>query len=145
MYHYRGGKITMENFVTVSNTNSKLGAQIYSINLPVGITCRPDAPCFKDCYARRGHWMYDGLYVPDFLVVSRTAEGAIDRICIIETKGEGYAPKFKERLEFMRDVFVPKNNEQYKRDRFRFLYLEDTDGHEERIKKTIQMINEFFK
>lgn len=92
-----------------------------------------------------GHWMYDGLYVPDFLVVSRTAEGAIDRICIIETKGEGYAPKFKERLEFMRDVFVPKNNEQYKRDRFRFLYLEDTDGHEERIKKTIQMINEFFK
>ena len=92
-----------------------------------------------------GHWMYDGLYVPDFLVVSRTTEGAIDRICIIETKGEGYAPKFKERLEFMRDVFVPKNNEQYKRDRFRFLYLEDTDGHEERIKKTIQMINEFFK
>lgn len=45
----------MENFVTVSNANSKLGAQIYSINLPVGITCRPDAPCFKDCYARRGH------------------------------------------------------------------------------------------
>ena len=51
----------MENFVTVSNTNSKLGAQIYSINLPVGITCRPDAPCFKDCYARRGHWMYSNV------------------------------------------------------------------------------------
>lgn len=51
----------MENFVTVSNANSKLGAQIYSINLPVGITCRPDAPCFKDCYARRGHWMYSNV------------------------------------------------------------------------------------
>ena len=92
-----------------------------------------------------GHWMYDGPYVPDIPTARSTAEGTIDRICIIETKGEGYAPKFKERLEFMRDVFVPKNNEQYKRDRFRFLYLEDTDGHEERIKKTIQMINEFFK
>lgn len=92
-----------------------------------------------------GHWQYDGLYVPDFLMVNRTAEGGIDRICIIETKGEGYAPKFKDRLKFMQDTFVPKNNEQYGRNRFRFLYLKDTDGHEERVKKTIEMINEFFK
>lgn len=91
-----------------------------------------------------GHWMYDGLYVPDFLMVSRTPEGDIDRICIIETKGEGYAPKFKDRLKFMEETFVPKNNEQYGRQRFSFLYLKDTDGHEARVKKTIEMINEFF-
>lgn len=97
------------------------------------------------CYRRVGkHWQYDGLYYPDFLVLSRDAEGWIDRICIIETKGEVYAAKFKERLEFMRDVFVPKNNEAFHRKRFQFLYLEDTISAEERMAKTLQMIKEFF-
>ena len=97
------------------------------------------------CYRREGkHWQYDGLYYPDFLVLSRDAEGRIDRICIIETKGEVYAAKFKERLEFMRDVFVPKNNEAFHRKRFQFLYLEDTISAEERMAKTLQMIKEFF-
>ena len=97
------------------------------------------------CYRRVGkHWQYDGLYYPDFLVLSRDAEGRIDRICIIETKGEVYAAKFKERLEFMRDVFVPKNNEAFHRKRFQFLYLENTISAEERMAKTLQMIKEFF-
>lgn len=97
------------------------------------------------CYRRVGkHWQYDGLYYPDFLVLSRDAEGKIDRICIIETKGEVYAAKFKERLEFMRDVFVPKNNEAFHRKRFQFLYLEDTISAEKRMAKTLQMIKEFF-
>ena len=97
------------------------------------------------CCRRVGkHWQYDGLYYPDFLVLSRDAEGRIDRICIIETKGEVYAAKFKERLEFMRDVFVPKNNEAFHRKRFQFLYLEDTISAEERMAKTLQMIKEFF-
>lgn len=97
------------------------------------------------CYRRVGkHWQYDGLYYPDFLVLSRDAEGKIDRICIIETKGEVYAAKFKDRLEFMRDVFVPKNNEAFHRKRFQFLYLEDTISAEERMAKTLQMIKEFF-
>ena len=97
------------------------------------------------CYRRVGkHWQYDGLYYPDFLVLSRDAEGRIDRICIIETKGEVYAAKFKERLEFMRDVFVPKNNEAFHRKRFQFLYLEDTISAEERMAKTLQMVKEFF-
>ena len=97
------------------------------------------------CYRREGkHWQYDGLYYPDFLVLSRDAEGKIDRICFIETKGEVYAAKFKERLEFMRDVFVPKNNEAFQRKRFQFLYLEDTISAEERMAKTLQMIKEFF-
>lgn len=97
------------------------------------------------CYRKHGsHWVYDGLYVPDFLVLSRDAEGHIDRICIIETKGEGYAAKFSERLKFMQDTFVPKNNEHYGRDRFRFLYLEDTIKPELRVTKTKQMIKDFF-
>lgn len=98
------------------------------------------------CYRKQGrHWQYDGLYVPDFLIISRNRERAIDRICIVETKGEGYAAKFKERLEFMRDVFVPRNNEHFNRERFHFLYLEDSLTPDERVKETIKMINGFFK
>ena len=37
----------MKQYAKVSNTNSKLGGQIYSINLPPVVTCRADAPCFK--------------------------------------------------------------------------------------------------
>lgn len=38
----------------ISWGNQKLGPSIPSINLPVGKTCRPDAPCAKKCYAKRG-------------------------------------------------------------------------------------------
>lgn len=38
--------------------NSKLGS-IQSINLPPAITCRPNTPCIKKCYARKGHFMYE--------------------------------------------------------------------------------------
>ena len=31
----------MKQYANVSNTNSKLGGQILSINMPAGITCRP--------------------------------------------------------------------------------------------------------
>ena len=48
----------VKQYVKVSNSNTKLGGQIYSINLPAGTTCRPDAPCFKGCYARKGTWLY---------------------------------------------------------------------------------------
>ena len=40
--------------VHISTGNSKLGAMIPSVNLPVGITCRKDAPCRDKCYARKG-------------------------------------------------------------------------------------------
>ncbi len=51
----------VKQYVKVSNTNTKLGGQIYSINLPAGVTCRPDAPCFKGCYARKGNWLYPSV------------------------------------------------------------------------------------
>ncbi len=98
------------------------------------------------CYRKVGkHWEYDGLYYPDFLVLSRDADGKIDRVCIIETKGEGYAAKFKERKDFMQKVFVPQNNKAFHRERFHYLYLQDTDSVEKRMAKTMQMINDFFK
>lgn len=98
------------------------------------------------CYRKVGkHWEYDGLYYPDFLVLSRDVEGKIDRVCIIETKGEGYAAKFKERKDFMEKVFVPQNNQAFRRERFHYLYLKDTDSFEKRMVNTMKMINEFFK
>lgn len=43
---------TMSNKnVSISKGNIKMGS-IPSVSLPVGITCNPNAPCFKKCYAR---------------------------------------------------------------------------------------------
>ena len=38
--------------VSISKGNAKMGA-IPSVSLPAVITCNPDAPCFKKCYALR--------------------------------------------------------------------------------------------
>ena len=51
----------MKQYAKVSNTNSKLGGQIYSINLPPVVTCRLDAPCFKGCYACKGNWLFPNV------------------------------------------------------------------------------------
>ena len=37
---------------------SKLGKAIPTINLPAGVTCRPDAPCLDKCYARKGNFRF---------------------------------------------------------------------------------------
>ena len=48
--------------VKISTTNTKLGHQIPSINLPAILTCRHDAPCAKhNCYATRGNWLYPNV------------------------------------------------------------------------------------
>ena len=41
--------------ICITHNNSKLGSQIPSVSMPVGVTCRHDAPCFKDCYAKKGN------------------------------------------------------------------------------------------
>lgn len=48
----------VRDHVHISYGVSKLGADIPSVNLPVGCTCRKDAPCFKKCYARRGRFSF---------------------------------------------------------------------------------------
>lgn len=42
----------MKNKLSISPGNIKLGA-IPSVSLPACITCNPNAPCFKKCYAAR--------------------------------------------------------------------------------------------
>lgn len=98
-----------------------------------------------NCYKKIGtQWRYIGKYVPDFLLLSRKENNEIDKIIIIETKGEGFAAKFAERREFMETEFVRKNNEQFGYKRFDFLYLEDTLSAEQRRQKTLEAINDFF-
>lgn len=98
-----------------------------------------------DCYKQTGReWRYIGKYVPDFLLLKRNNDGSIHRIIIIETKGEGFAAKFADRRHFMETEFIRKNNECFGYERFRFLYLEDTFTKEEREKKTIKEIKDFF-
>lgn len=45
----------------ITNGNSKLSPSIPSINLPAGVTCRSDAPCCKQCYAKHGHFLYKNI------------------------------------------------------------------------------------
>lgn len=98
-----------------------------------------------DCYKQSGReWRYIGKYVPDFLLLKRNDDGSIHQIIIIETKGEGFAAKFADRRQFMETEFIRKNNECFGYERFRFLYLEDTLTKEEREKKTIKAIKDFF-
>ena len=51
----------MAKFVSIGNNNSKLGQAIPSINLPAGVTCRPDAPCRKYCYACKGNFQFPSV------------------------------------------------------------------------------------
>lgn len=44
--------------VHISRGVSKLGADIPSVSLPPVYTCRPDAPCARKCYARKGRWCF---------------------------------------------------------------------------------------
>lgn len=97
------------------------------------------------CYSHRGdEWRYIGHYVPDFLMLHRGEDGAIDKVLIIETKGEGFAAKFRERRDFMSRDFVRLNNDKFGYRRFDFLYIEDTMSREEQQVNTLQKINEFF-
>lgn len=98
------------------------------------------------CYSHRGDdWHYIGCYVPDFLMLSRKEDGTIDRVLIIETKGEGFAPLFRERRDFMSQEFVRLNNDKFGYRRFDFLYIEDTMTVNEQSTVTLQKIKDFFQ
>ena len=90
----------MKQYAKVSNTNSKLGGQIYSINLPPVVTCRADAPCFKGCYARKGNWLFPNVKSslesnldayksnPDLFFESVAAQTALVRFCRWHSSGD---------------------------------------------------------
>lgn len=97
------------------------------------------------CYAKRGNsWKKLPNYYPDFLMLTRNSDNTIDKVIIIETKGEGFAGKFVPRRQFMDESFIKLNNEKVGYHRFEFLYIEDTLTKEERLQKTINKINSFF-
>ena len=99
------------------------------------------------CYKKKGRvFNYIGMYTPDFLIISRK-ENQIYKALIIETQGKIYAndPIFKDKKEFVEKVFKYQNNQKFQYDRFEYLYLEDTLSGDERIKKTNDIIEKFFK
>lgn len=56
---YNGNKLENKTYqVKATNGNTKLGKAIFNINLPPVITCNPEAPCFKECYGRKGHFLF---------------------------------------------------------------------------------------
>lgn len=96
------------------------------------------------CYTKRGKvWKMLGYYYPDFIMLTRNEDRTINKIVIIETKGEGFAGKFEPRKHFMEEMFVRLNNEKFGRERFSFLYIEDTDNEEARLQKTVSKIQTF--
>lgn len=96
------------------------------------------------CYRKNGtKWKFIGHYYPDFVMLTRDGDNSINKIIIIETKGEGFAGKFEPRKKFMEDVFIKINNEKYGREKFAFLYLEDTEAPDVRLQKTVNKINSF--
>ncbi len=96
------------------------------------------------CYTKRGRaWKLDGYYYPDFIMLTRNSDNTINKIVIVETKGEGFSGKFIPRRQFMDDVFIKLNNDKFGRERFQFLYIEDTLTKEERLQKTIDKIKTF--
>lgn len=99
-----------------------------------------------DCFKHNGRcWVKIGKYVPDFLIISRNADGGIHKVIIVETKGEGFADKFADRRKFMETRFIKQNNEKFGYRRFEFLYIEDTLKPEQRRQKLFDAINDFFK
>lgn len=97
------------------------------------------------CYKKtNGKWAYIGLYTPDFLIIKRQ-NGQIHKAVILETKGEIYREKFKDRLAFMETEFTRQNNKAFGYERFDYLYLEDTLPENERINITREKIKRFFR
>ena len=99
------------------------------------------------CYKRNAKvWQYVGMYTPDFLILQRE-DGKIQKVIIVETKGEAYAndPKFKDKKDFVQTEFLRLNNSAFGYERFEYLYLEDTMPERDRLALTKDTINNFFK
>ena len=106
--------------------------------------------CYKKTDSKNDSWINVGEYTPDFIILQRKSENEVGKVIIVETKGRLYAndPDFIARKEFVEKFFVPMNNNQFApqgyKHRFSYLYLQDNEAEEVRIKKTISHINEFF-
>lgn len=96
------------------------------------------------CYKKvNSKWVYIGIYTPDFLILQRR-DGQIHKSVIVETKGEIYKEKFKDKRIFMETEFAKQNNKAFGYERFDYLYLEDVLSESERILITRNKIVDFF-
>lgn len=87
-------------------------------------------------------------YVPDFLVLSRREDGSIDRVLIIETKGQIYADSFKDKHDYMMGTFLELNRNREGLPEFDYLYLEaekDNKNLAQLETKARDTIKTFFK
>jgi type III restriction enzyme len=101
-----------------------------------------------NCFAKEGHtWKNIGKYTTDFLIVQRTADNALHKALILETKGAGYSndPVFQKKRKFVETDFIKLNQEKFGYPRFDFLYLEDSDNITANTVKLGNKINQFFK
>ena len=93
-------------------------------------------------------WEVLQQYVPDFLVLSRREDGSIDRVLIIETKGQLYADSFKDKRDYMSSTFLELNKDRKGLPQFDFLYLEadkDNKNLQQLEADARERIKEFFK
>lgn len=45
----------------ITTVNVKLGGSIAQLNMPYRYSCRGDAPCFPECYCRKGNMRFDNV------------------------------------------------------------------------------------
>ena len=65
----------INNTICISNGNGKTGAGVYTLSFPVEMTCRPDAPCRKYCYACKGNQQYasvKGAYYRNYRIYTES-------------------------------------------------------------------------
>ncbi len=100
-----------------------------------------------ECYKKlKNSYKYIGKYTTDFLIIKRDKENQIEKILILETKGQGYAndESFKAKKEFITNEFITKNNKAFGYDKFNFLYLEDSVSLNDNLIKLDKKIKGFF-
>lgn len=49
------------NCISINNGNRKTGKACLTLSLPAGVTCRPDVPCKKICYAMKGKMTFPNV------------------------------------------------------------------------------------
>ena len=88
-----------------------------------------------------------GLYTPDFLIIRRDKSNKIDKVLIIETKGQGFKnqQEFIDRRNYIEKEFIKFNNKKFGYNKFDYLYIEDTLNEDQIMSKLNDKLYEFLK
>lgn len=88
-----------------------------------------------------------GLYTPDFLIIRRDKSNKIDKVLIIETKGQGFKnqQEFIDRRNYIEKEFIKFNNNKFGYNKFDYLYIEDTLNEDQIMSKLNDKLYEFLK